>query len=126
MSKISKGTKVVVVDEKNELRPGVVRDVYECLGIAIVDFGEGVYKKVTLDTIAVAPEEKNEPSNAPFEKSEITITPEAFRSMCAKITAEIFLKSDMKIHSEILEAFVKLHIALFDNELGGDDIAPTI
>ena len=112
MSKLTKGTDVVVVDG-NELKKGNVRDVYEVVGIAIVDLGEGVYKKVPIEQIAIIPETERQAK--PKSKSEITITPDEFMDITSKVIAKESEDFDepMKFMGACAILLGKIHKALF-------------
>ena len=88
MSKFEIDQKVLVVED-NELKPGTIRNLYETLGIAIVDFGGAEYKKVKIDNIAIEHDtEKNTKSDEPIEREEITITPNEFMEIATSVLAK--------------------------------------
>lgn len=107
---LTKGQKIKVVDN-NELKDGTLRDVYETLDIAIVDIGDGVYKKVRIDQIAIVEEKPTEP----VAKSEITITPSEFMTITCKIVAKLALDVDdsVKFMGACSILLGKIHTALF-------------
>lgn len=110
---LTKGQKIVVVED-NELKHGTIRDLYEKVGIAIVDFGEGLYKKVHIDKIAIC-DEKTAEIDKPVEKSEITITPSEFMEITTNVIGKLAHEVDYPI--EFMGAcsilLGRIHKALF-------------
>lgn len=124
MSKITEGTRVVVIED-GELKKGVVTNVYHFSDIAIVAFDDESYSKVPLSQLAIEPvaepdknQEPTEPSE-PVEKSEITITPEAFREISMRTVFE--MTKDKPIVGLALTMFsAELHRALFYDAVEND------
>lgn len=87
MSKFKTGMRVVVIDENNEVRKGVINTVYEDMEIAIVKFDDGNVEKVHFSYLGIEPETKDqeEKPTEPVEKSEITITPDEFKKIASKV-----------------------------------------
>lgn len=116
MSKLTEGTKVVVVKD-GELVQGTVKSVYDVIGMAIVDFGESMCEKVQIDKIAIADAstEKDE-TPTPVEKSEITITRDEFDEKCLKIAIALGRSEDPVIGLTYSLAYAKLRKVLFKDE----------
>ena len=126
MSKFKPGLRVVVIDgDTSELRHGVINASYEDVEIAIVKFDDGNVEKVSFDCLGIVPETKvqEEKPNEPVEKSEITITPEEFKKISAKvITKEVVKMPDgggmLGLAFSVFVA--KLHRALFFDAVEND------
>ena len=126
MSKFKPGLRVVVIDgDTSELRHGVINASYEDVEIAIVKFDDGNVEKVSFDCLGIEPETKvqEEKPNEPVEKSEITITPEEFKKISAKvITKEVVKMPDgggmLGLAFSVFVA--KLHRALFFDAVEND------
>ena len=122
MSKFKTGMRVVVIDENNEVRKGVINTVYEDMEIAIVKFDDGNVEKVHFSYLGIEPETKaqEEKPTEPVEKSEITITPDEFKKIGTKVMTEIIKKGGPVLGFACTIIIANLHKALFfdavDNE----------
>ena len=115
MSKFEIDQKVYVV-KNGVLKPGTIHAVYDSLGYAVVRYDGGELQKVMFERIAVMPEEKEtEKPSEPVEKSEITITPNEFMEIGARISAEIANESDggLELMGIFARVLAMMHIALF-------------
>lgn len=115
MGKIKEGARVVVVEENNEIKRGVVRDVFDELATAIVDLDDGSVEKVSFYRMGIEPETKatEEKPTEPVEKSEVTITPADFMKICSDTIAFEMIKTDPLITLGLVPFCAKLHKALF-------------
>ena len=125
MSKFKVGTRVVVIDEKHELRKGTIDTVYLDMEIAIVKFDDGNTEKVHFSNLGIEPETKaqEEKATEPVEKSEITITPEEFQKISIDVITEEVTK--MGQNGKLLEIIItilvaKIHGALFIDAVDND------
>ena len=64
MSKFNKDMRVVVIDEHNQVRKGVIVNVHDILEIAIVKFDDGNVEKVSFDYLGIEPETKSQGNQA--------------------------------------------------------------
>lgn len=111
----------VIAVKDGQVCRGTVKNVYERLNVAIVDFGEGL-EKVSLDRLALDREAvaQGEPKRKRVEKSEITITPDEFEDIAIDVVAE--LAKDQPILGVAFTMFsAKLARALFTDEAEDDD-----
>lgn len=58
MSKFNENMRVVVIDEHNQVRKGVINTVYESMEVAIVKFDDGNVEKVHFSYLGIDPETK--------------------------------------------------------------------
>ena len=122
MSKFKPGLRVCVIDaDTSELRKGVIKSICYELEIAIVKFDDDNVEKVRFDCLGIEPETKvqEEKPTEPVEKSEITITPEAFRNVSMDTVLE--MTKDNPIVGLALTLYTaKLHRALFFDAVDND------
>lgn len=64
MSKFKTDMRVVVIDENNEVRKGVINTVYEDIEIAIVKFDDGNVEKVHFSYLGIEPDTKVQENQA--------------------------------------------------------------
>jgi hypothetical protein len=64
MSKFKTDMRVVVIDENNEVRKGVINTVYEDMEIAIVKFDDGNVEKVHFSYLGIEPDTKVQENQA--------------------------------------------------------------
>jgi hypothetical protein len=114
MDKFEPGVMVIVADN-NILRRGIVKDVFEGLSVAIVDFGEGCVEKIRFYQMALDPGIQEKTSKS-VKKSEITITPGEFSLIAMKVLTDILGDTGARI-GNIVTLFpmiiTRLHKALF-------------
>lgn len=111
MSKFSVGDRVIAIEDST-VRKGRVTAIFDDLWTAVVAFEDGDVEKKHVDDIAIL-EEKSE---AKVELSEITITPEEFRRISAKIIAEES-KDYPLVALSFSSIMAKVHKALFIDEV---------
>lgn len=120
MSKFNKDMRVVVIDEHNYVRKGVIDKVFDSMDIAIVKFDDGNVEKVHFSYLGIEPETKaqGEPkkTNEPIEKSEITITPEEFQKIAVGVVRDITEKSGPALGFASTLIISLIHKALFLDE----------
>lgn len=110
------GNKVVTIKD-GELRKGVVKYCYPIYPpVFAVEFEDGTVEKVHYNNIAPEPKtETPEERIEPVEKSEITITPDEFSSIAARIIVEE-TGSDVLTGLRFASIIGKLREALFVDE----------
>ena len=120
MSKFNKDMRVVVIDEHNYVRKGVIDKVFDSMDIAIVKFDDGNVEKVHFSYLGIEPETKaqEEPKKAsePIQKSEITITPDEFQKIAVDVMHDITEKSGPVLGFASTLIIARLHKALFFDE----------
>lgn len=125
MSKFNNGMRVVVIDEHNRVRKGVIVNVHDILEIAIVKFDDEHVEKVHFSCLGIEPESREEPKKAskPVEKSEITITPDEFKKIASRVVAEEAKKlgkDGIMFGLALTIVTAKIHGALFFDEGDND------
>ena len=96
MSKFKPGVRVVVIDENNELKKGVIKSIFESVNIAIVEFDDDTIGKVNITNLGICREEPTEEPTEPEKKirtldknTEVTITLGDFADLCIKTAVEM-------------------------------------
>ena len=111
----STGDEVVTIKD-GELRKGVIKNFFPVdPPIFIIEFEDGTIEKVRYDKVAPAPKtETQEPEekNEPVVKSEITITPDEFMNITARVVAKE-TKGDLIVGMAFARLFGKVYKALF-------------
>lgn len=136
MSKLKEGTKIIVVDECNEIRKGTVKKLYKELNIAICDMEDGSVEKLAIDRLGVVPNEtKAEPENIPEEKEldpefseddSITLTRGQWRKIYKDISVKRIISKPSPIIAMVLSTEfgilgATVEKALFNPELIEND-----
>ena len=100
--------------ENSELKRGIVKDAFDGLSVAIVDFGDGCIEKVHFYKMALEPVSQEKKSKS-IEKSEVTITPGEFSGVAMKVLTDLL--EDTVPRGNIVTLFAtivtRLHKALF-------------
>lgn len=113
------GDRVVTI-ENGIVERGVINKIFSEFDTAVVEMDDDTFKKCKLSSLGVErdPEEKKKTDKV-VEKSEITITPDEFRNISARVIAE--LPSELGIAKLGFIAFTAtLHKALFYTEADND------
>ena len=113
--KFNVGDKIVTVIN-GELCNGVIKELYPINPpVVVVRLEDGSLAKMSCNDIAPEPVTETQETDEPIEKSEITITPEKFRDIVARVIAE-----ETKEHPLVALAFASImgniHRALFMDE----------
>ena len=113
------GDRVVTI-RNGIVERGVISNVYDQLDTAIVEMDDDTFRKVKLSELGIERDlEEKEKTDKVVEKSEITITPDEFRNISARVIAE--LPSELGIAKLGFIAFTAtLHNALFYTEADND------
>lgn len=87
--KFNVGDRIVTVIN-GELRKGVIKELYQVSPpVVVVRLEDGSLAKVLYNDIAPEPQaEDNQGENKPIEKPEITITPDEFKKIAARVIVE--------------------------------------
>lgn len=122
--KITQGD-IVAIIEDGKIKKGVVKAIFDLSNpVALVDFN-GDTRKVLVDTLAKVEEDSKEDiqeNNEPVEKSEITITPERFKTLAINAQIKVLkLCNDPISTITYLTLFAcELHKALFFDDVDNE------
>lgn len=115
--KINQGD-IVAIIEDGKIKKGMVKAIFDLSNpVALVDFN-GENRKVLVENLAKVEEDSNEDipeNNEPVEKSEITITPECFKTLAinAQINVLKYYKYPISIIPYLTLFACELNKALF-------------
>lgn len=111
----STGDEVVTIKD-GELRKGVIKNFFPVNPpVFVIEFEDGTVEKIPYNNVAPAPKsETQEPEekNEPVVKSEITITPDEFMKITARVVAKE-TKCNLIVGMAFARIFAKVHKALF-------------